>query len=128
VRWTFSTASIYGSTDSSLNEGIRSHISGHDLIIEGVSSGSNLGRRNQNERRSFTGMAGAVAQWSNMTVAPTLVRSGFLGHGPWLSTGISSKWRGARGGSHIGQRSSWEAALAARDGGATPSSSVDDGG
>jgi hypothetical protein len=49
---------------------------------------------------------------------------------PWCTAlaGISSKRRGAHGGSHLGQRSSWEVAVVAHDGGATSTGSVDDGG
>jgi hypothetical protein len=60
--------------------------------------------------------------------APTPARSGFSGHGAWLSMGISSKQRGAHMCSHLGQQSSWEVTVAAHDGGATPSGLVDDGG
>jgi hypothetical protein len=69
---------------------------------------------------NFTGSAGGAV--------PTLAGSRFSSHGARLSIGTSSKWRGARGGSHLGQQSSWEAAVAARDGGTTPSGLVDDGG
>jgi hypothetical protein len=68
----------------------------------------------------FTGSAGRAV--------PTLVGSRFSGRGARLSMGISSKRRGARGGSHLGQQSSWEAAVAAHDGGATLSGLVDNGG
>jgi hypothetical protein len=75
-----------------------------------------------------TGSADAVAPWPSTATVPSPVRSGFSGHGAWLWMGISSKRRGARGGSHLGQRSSWEVAVVAHGGGTTPSGSVDDGG
>jgi hypothetical protein len=65
--------------------------------------------------------AGAVA-------AQTPTSSGFSGYGSWLLMGISSKQGRARRDSHLGQLSSREAAIAARDGGADLAGSVDDGG
>jgi hypothetical protein len=70
----------------------------------------------------------AAAPWPSAETVPSPVRSGFSGHDGWLWMAISSKRRVARGGSHLGQRSSWEVVVAARDGGATPSVSVDDDG
>jgi hypothetical protein len=96
--------------------------------MKGVSSGSNLGRWNKNERlRSNRADRRGGAMASAVTV-PSLARSGFSIHSAWLWMGIRSKQRGAHGGSHLGQQSSWEVAVVACNGGATPSGSVDDGG
>jgi hypothetical protein len=59
---------------------------------------------------------------------PSPARSGFSSHGARLWTSISSKWRGAHWGSHQGQPSSWEVAVAAHDGGTNTLGSIDDGG
>jgi hypothetical protein len=75
-----------------------------------------------------TGPVGAAAPWLSAAMVPSPVRSRFSGHGTRLWMGISSKWRGARGGSHQGQRSSWDVEVVAHDGGAIPSGLVDDGG
>jgi hypothetical protein len=75
-----------------------------------------------------TESAGVVAPWPSIAAAPNPARSGFSGHDARLSMGISSKQSGARGGSHLGQWSSWETAVVVHDGGATPSGLVYDGG
>jgi hypothetical protein len=108
---------------------VGSQISGQDLINEGVSLGSNLGRQNKNERLLRSNRAGrrggAMAERGDSAIS-SVVRV----LRPWCTAlaGISSKWRGAHGGSHLGQRPSWEVAVVAHDGGATSTGSVDDGG